>query len=156
MKLALVSILAVFARVQDDDPKYTWTVGKEDIILKAFAGGPEDAAETVLRSAKEWDDFVKSCSEEVRKSLKETKIDFDKQTVLAVAVGRSYAQLAPHEKEEAGIRGAVEREDRWVVYYNVIRSDAREDQASYPVYLVKTPKSDKKIEFKKRTKYYGE
>jgi hypothetical protein len=152
----LAAWLAVgLAQDTGKEPAFTWKPDAAHVLAARLDGGPEKATERILTTEAEWNEFVKECSGDTRKLLQIKTIDFDKERVLAVSFGPSRSLLTAGETELAGIRGIVEEKERMVVHYTVVTSDKQSDAPSYPVFVVRAPKSEKKTEFKKRLAGFG-
>jgi hypothetical protein len=134
------------------DPKDTLV--SYETLLKQFDGGPKKAGEVVIQSKKEWEQFIKECSSEsTRDKLQKQKIDFDKETVVVVAIGHNSSKLTPNEQAQAGIQRILSGEKPIVEYCNV-RTDVQVEEDRYPLHVVKIAKT-KTITFRKSEKDIG-
>src|SRR5689334_12706574 len=90
-----------------------------ETVVKQFDGGPEKAGETVIRTEEEWSKFIETCSSEsLRKELREQTIDFDKATIVAVAVGANSSILGHEDYEkQAGVQRVRTKDGATVVSY---------------------------------------
>ncbi|MBP3960382.1 hypothetical protein J8F10_34580 [Gemmata sp. G18] len=124
-----------------------------ETILKTHSGGPKKAAEVVIRSEKERKAFTETCSSEnTRKFLDAVKVDFDKEVLVAVAVGPSGSVLTKTEMKQTGVQ-KVTSGDEVVVEYCVVTTDVQ-CEPNYPLYVVRIPKATT-VAFKKTEKTIG-
>lgn len=152
MKQLLVAVAAavlvgiVFGKDKPDSFESTF---------KGEDGGPKKAAEVVIQSEKEWKAFVETCqSADVRKKLEEAKVDFTKETIVAVAIGPNGSKLTVSELTHAGVQKVQADDGKAIVEYCVVDSDARLNEPLYPLHVVKMPKV-KSVTFKKTEKTFG-
>lgn len=148
--IAAVTVLALVGPSCGDDKPPTF-----ESVLKDRSGGPKKAAEVVIRSEKEWKAFVETCtSKDVRTKLGEAKVDFDKEIIVAVAIGRNSSELTEGEHKQAGVQKVSTDGDKSVVEYCVVISDVRTEEPLYPLHVIKMPKA-KDVAFKKTEKTLG-
>jgi hypothetical protein len=120
-------------------------------LSRTFAGGPEQACEKVIQTAKEWDALVEACtSKSLQTALREKKIDFEKETVIAVALG-SYDV---GERSETCINDISVEADKWVVNYSFVSGEVDHGAHGNPLFVIKVPRVHKQIEFKKQNICY--
>lgn len=126
-----------------------------ETILKVFEGGPKEAGETVIQDEGAWTEFIETCSSEsVRTRLLKEKPDFDRETILVVAIGEPHSILGEPYEKQAGIQRLRPSDDGLDVEYTIIGSDHLSPEAMYPLHVVKTAKA-KGFRFKKSSKFYG-
>jgi hypothetical protein len=148
----LLSAVAVLAMVGPafgaDEPTF-------ETVLKSEDGGPKKAAEVVIRSEKEWVAFIETCaSEDLRKFLKGVKVDFAKETVVAVAIGPNASHLTKTEMKQVGAQKVVRDGDKAVVEYCVVETDVRLAEPRHPFHVIKIAKTAD-VTFKKSEKTIG-
>jgi hypothetical protein len=144
--LAAVAVLALTAFSPAGDDKAGF-----ETVLKKLDGGPEKAAEVVIRSEKEWTAFVATVSSEAfRAELSKAKIDFGKEIAVAVARGPSQCVLTEGE----GIQKVTLDGDHAIVQYTVTEADQRDTKYNHAFQVVRTAKA-KEVTFKKTAKVVG-
>lgn len=144
-------MLGVPALGGEDDP-----VPNFETILKRFDGGPEKSEETAIQSEAEWARFIDRCpSESTRTKLRAQQVDFEKETVLAVAMGKNSSILGhPDYEKQAGVQRVGAADGKLVVEYCNVHSDHQDTRDRYPLHVVKVPKA-KVVSFKKSSKMFG-
>ncbi|MCK6473242.1 MAG: hypothetical protein L6R28_15975 [Planctomycetes bacterium] len=131
-------------------------LAKRRDLVRMRDGGPKAEGLQVLRDTEAWKAWIATCtSEDLRKQLAAEKIDFDQEMVLVAAEGPARSHLAKHEAEEAGIKGIRAKADAWDVEVVVVSSDKQYGADQYPVYIVRLPRTEKRIEFRVIEKEYG-
>jgi len=125
-------------------------------VFKRFDGGPRQASEMVIRNAKEWNAFIKSCTgEAVQKGLRDERIDFDRDMLLVVSVGEFGFALGESEQELMGIDDVVVEGKGLTVNWTHVSGDVLVMQQRFPVFVAKLPRSDKPIRFKVERRSFG-
>jgi hypothetical protein len=125
-------------------------------VLKEFRGGPKEAAEKVIRSEEEWERFIETCSSEAtREALGEAGVDFDREMVIAVAMGDNRSILGDKfYEDQAGVQKVREGEGGLVVEYTNVHSDHLDTEPRNVLHVVKLPKAES-VSFRKHARYYG-
>jgi hypothetical protein len=119
-------------------------------LLKTFKGGPKEAGETVIRSDKEYLKFISTCqSDSVKESLKNQKVDFENEMVLAVAVGTYPSAVEDFIVKSSGFKTITPKGRDWVVEYTVTYNDFSDNVEKHPLFMLILPKTDKTIKFEK-------
>lgn len=153
--LLLTAIVASWASpcpCRGDDPEREIAF---ETVLKVFEGGPEKAGEKVIQGEREWKAFIETCtSVPVRTRLLEEKPDFDRETILVLALGDSRSILGEPYEKMAGIQRIRPSADELDVECTIIHSDHLSTEPMYPVHVVKTAKA-KGFRFKKSGKFFG-
>ncbi len=124
-------------------------------IVKALDGGPAKAGDHVIQTEKEWGDFVATCqSEEIKKKLLATKIDFSKETVVVIAERTMCILGSEYYENEWGIQKVTSKEGEITVEHNRIHSDHLDTKEKSQFHVIKTAKA-KKVTFKPDLKIYA-
>jgi len=145
-------MLALPGRAEDKDEGEAYEF---KTVLKAFDGGPKEAGEKALATKEDWKEFIKSCAgEEVRAALEKVEVDFEKEVLIAVALGERVDHLSKGEKEEEGISKVTMKGDAWTIHYTVVSSDCLEG-SSWPVFVIRVPKLTQTFTFKRKDVFYG-
>jgi len=155
MKLTVAVLAVLLASPSQDEPQYTRKFEKKDLVATALDGGPKSAGATVISSAEQWASFLGQCSPDVQTRLKKTKVDFGNEVLLTFALGPYRPSLDAWELSGTGFRGVIETADRVLVHFRLVRSDAIRMEDSFPLFVARLPKTQKKIEFKKATVHSG-
>lgn len=125
-------------------------------LLKTFKGGPKEAGETVIRSHKEYLEFISTCqSDSVKESLKNQNVDFENEMVLAVAVGTYPSAVEDFIVKSSGFKTITPKGRDWVVEYTITYNDFSDNVEKYPLFMLILPKTDKTIKFKKHREKNG-
>jgi hypothetical protein len=119
------------------------TVDKPATLIDALAGGPAQSCANVLRTQKELDNFIDTCSNDgVKKQLSDAKVDFGKEMLIAIGAGDIWYHPVK-------ISVTVEKQ-KWIVHYTLeqLFGDHRKD-ISHPFTIIRLPTTTKGIEFDK-------
>jgi hypothetical protein len=132
------------------DPKVAFRT-----ILKQSDDGPASENETVIRSEKEWKEFIDACSSPAtRDVLRGEEVDFEKDMVIAVALGANSSHLGPNEEKQSGIQHVRSGEDGWVVDYNIVNTDVQDERPRYGLHVIKLSTAPK-VSFRKGNRSIG-
>lgn len=132
---------------QTEPPRFTTIVKEKD-------GGPTQLGELVVQTQEEMDSLVgKVTSGELKRKLAAVKIDFDKETVVAVALKNS-SILGDAYEGESGIQNVTIKDGEAIVEHNTIYSDHQDTKPHHRVHFVKFLKC-KKVTFKVTNKAYA-
>jgi hypothetical protein len=119
-------------------------------IYRSYDGGPREATQRVISTPHEWKAFIQSCKELAqRQQLERKRIDFDKEMAVVVGFGAFRDKLIPYDQMRCGVTKVIQSDDIILVKYTFVRSSFADYLASYPVFVVTLPRSDKRVLFEK-------
>jgi hypothetical protein len=148
--LGLVLLLPLAVHAQD------LRIGNDQTILSEMDGGPEKFSATAIRAEAEWADFKKKCSPRVQEMLKTAKIDFTRDMLVVVALGKFEEQLTVDEQSlMMGLCGVTEEKERIVVHLTVVYTNVYSGKPLFPVFVARIPRSEKKVEFERHYVDHG-